>query len=153
MEEKTSSYEADLRFAREAEQERKSSRKILRKRDWQSEETRHTIYTELISPGNGFHIKTLTTFIGEIVPGGVTGMHRHANEAAIYILSGRGYSIVDDERIDWEEGDSLCIPMMAWHQHFNGNKEKPARYLAAINEPLMKYMGLFMMEQREDKKF
>ncbi len=146
-------YEGDIQFAQQQELKRKQAKKILRKEEWQPEESKHAIYTELISPANGFEVTTLTTFIGEILAGGHTGMHRHTTEAAIFILEGRGYSIIEDEKVEWKEGDALCIPVMSWHQHFNTDVERRARYLAAINEPLMKFMGLFVLEHREDKKF
>lgn len=97
--------------------------------------------------------RTIDAHISELPPGGNNNMHRHMNEAIIYILFGRGYSIIEEEgkgpvRIEWEEGDLFSPPLMAWHQHFNGDPEKPARYLAITNVPLMNALGTFIKEQR-----
>jgi gentisate 1,2-dioxygenase len=149
--ERNARYDESLEFSAKEEKLRKSSRKILKKSERSVEESRHQTYIGLVSQNNGFHIRTLMTFIGEIPPGSKTGMHRHYNEAAIYVLSGRGYSVIDGETVEWEEGDCLCIPMMAWHQHFNKDADRPCQYLAAINSPLMKSIGVFHIEQKDDR--
>jgi len=99
--------------------------------------------------------QTIDAHISEIPAGGRNKMHRHINEAIIYILSGRGYSIIQREgepamRVDWEEGDMFSPPLFAWHQHINADAERPARYLAVTNVPLMLKMGLFQKEQKVD---
>lgn len=96
--------------------------------------------------------RTIDAHISELPPGGHNKRHRHVNEAIIYILSGRGHSILQKEgepevRIDWEEGDMFSPPLWAWHQHFNEDSQRPARYLAVTNAPLMITMGLFRKEQ------
>ncbi|MBI3975359.1 MAG: cupin domain-containing protein [Armatimonadetes bacterium] len=96
--------------------------------------------------------RTIDAHISELPPGGHNKRHRHVNEAIIYILVGRGYSIIQKEgepptRIDWEEGDMFSPPLWAWHQHFNTDSQRPARYLAVTNAPLMITMGLFRKEQ------
>lgn len=98
--------------------------------------------------------RTIDAHISELPPGGHNHMHRHVNEAIIYILSGRGYSIIEEEgkepiRIEWEAGDLFSPPLNAWHQHFNADPEQPARYLAITNVPLMTAMGTFVKEQRK----
>src|SRR5581483_5863716 len=53
--------------------------------------------------------RVLSTHLAELAPGGNSVRHRHTTEAIIYIVKGRGYSIVNyegepEERIDWQEG-------------------------------------------------
>ncbi len=99
--------------------------------------------------------KTIDAHISEILPGGHNNMHRHINEAIIYILTGRGYTLLQKDentppiRVDWEEGDVLSPPLNWWHQHFNLDPDKPARYLAVTNALLMTEMGVFKKEQRK----
>ena len=40
-----------------------------------------------------------------------SGKHRHQGGLVIYVLEGKGYSIVDGERKDWEKGDLVLLPM------------------------------------------
>ncbi|MBI3913056.1 MAG: cupin domain-containing protein [Chloroflexi bacterium] len=98
--------------------------------------------------------QTIDAHISEIAPGGHNHMHRHVNEAIIYILTGRGYSLLQDGdnppiRVDWEEGDVFSPPLNWFHQHFNLDPEKPARYLAVTNALLMTTMGVFKKEKRK----
>ena len=100
--------------------------------------------------------RTIDAHVSELPPGGNNHMHRHMNEAIIYILTGRGYSIIEEEgkepvKIEWEAGDLLSPPLMAWHQHFNSDPEKPARYLAITNVPLMSALNAFVKEQRGNR--
>jgi len=97
--------------------------------------------------------KTIDAHISEIAPGGHNNMHRHINEAIIYILIGHGYSLLQDGdnapiRVDWQEGDVFSPPLNWFHQHFNLDPEKPARYLAITNALLMTTMGVFKKEKR-----
>ncbi len=49
--------------------------------------------------------QTLHIYLEEYAPGGRTQKHGHVNEAALYILDGRGYEIHDGVRYDWQAGD------------------------------------------------
>jgi quercetin dioxygenase-like cupin family protein len=67
----------------------------------------------------------------------VSGKHRHQGGLVIYVIDGTGYSVVDGERIDWEKGDLLLLPLKpngVEHQHFNANPEKPALWMAFIHQ-------------------
>lgn len=65
--------------------------------------------------------------------------HKH-NEAIIFVLRGRGYSLLDDERIDWGPGDTLYIPAGVWHQH-EVLSDEPAMVIAIKPLPLQEYLG------------
>src|SRR5262249_11533968 len=62
----------------------------------------------------------------------------------IYVIDGKGYSIVDGERKDWEKGDLVLLPMKpegVVHQHFNLDPSKPAVWAALINMPIHEYLA------------
>ena len=64
-----------------------------------------------------------------------SGRHRHQGGLAIYVVEGRGYTTVNGQRVDWEEGDLILLPIMpngVEHQHFNLDPDKPSRWLAFI---------------------
>jgi quercetin dioxygenase-like cupin family protein len=94
----------------------------------------------------------LQPHVSELPPGGASVNHRHTTEAVIYIVSGRGHTIVswggvDTQRIDWEEGDLFSFPVWMWHQHFNDSDSEPCRYLAVQDTFAVKALGLHQIER------
>ena len=92
-------------------------------------------------------------FLQDLPPGARSGRHRHFNEAALYCLEGRGYSIVDGEHLDWEAGDLNIVHINSTHQHFNADAERPARLLAIHSGSvggIFDFLGQLTVEQQED---
>lgn len=48
----------------------------------------------------------------------------------IYVLEGEGYTLVEDERVEWATGDAVHIPVWAWRQYSNTSKTRMCRYVA-----------------------
>jgi gentisate 1,2-dioxygenase len=69
----------------------------------------------------------LTVAMNQIAPGKYQKKHRHGGEAYLYAIEGRGHSVIDGVRHDWEEGDLVIVDHFAWHQHFNSDPELTAR--------------------------
>lgn len=62
-----------------------------------------------------------------------SGKHIHQGGFGLFVLDGKGYTVVDGVRHDWEEGDLILLPIKAGgveHQHFNLDPNKPSRWLA-----------------------
>jgi len=81
-----------------------------------------------------------------------SGKHRHQGGLVIYVLEGKGYSIVEGERKDWEKGDLVLLPMKPGgveHQHFNLNGDTPTFWMAYIYKPFHDEVA-HGMEQREE---
>jgi gentisate 1,2-dioxygenase len=84
---------------------------------------------------------TIGVDITTIDPNSNDRKHRHSYETIILVLEGRGYSIVEDERVEWETGDAIHIPPWAWHQHFNTDPDNEVKFLSGTNAPLLKSVG------------
>jgi gentisate 1,2-dioxygenase len=84
---------------------------------------------------------TLSVNIGVINPGGNDSKHRHYYETLMFVLEGKGYSVIEGEKVDWEAGDAVYLPPWSWHQHFNADTQKELKYLAATNAPLLQNVG------------
>lgn len=79
--------------------------------------------------------KSVSMTIGGLLPGQKTHLHRHTYETVLYVLEGKGWTLVEDEKIEWEAGDAVYIPSWAWHQHQNLSDTEPAKYIACENAP------------------
>lgn len=72
-----------------------------------------------------------------------SGKHTHQGGLTLFVLKGKGYTVVDGKRFDWKEGDLICLPVKGGgveHQHFNADN-KPSRWLAFINNVYHRIMG------------
>jgi len=98
-----------------------------------------------VEPKDGI-TQTLHIHLEEYAPGGRSQKHGHVNEAAFYILDGRGYEIHDGVRYDWQAGDVAIVHNHCVHQHFNADPERPARALVLKTKPM--YMFLNMLFQK-----
>ena len=85
--------------------------------------------------------QVISMTIGGLHPSGRSGRHRHTYETLLYVLEGTGYSMIEDRRVDWAQGDVVYIPVWAWHHHVNTSSEDRARYLACENAPMLQNLG------------
>jgi gentisate 1,2-dioxygenase len=142
-------YVDALNYAPREEERRRAGRVHVRSDGLIFEPTRIGRIAPAIEPATGFHVQTIGTLFAEIPPGKKSGAHRHSYEETEYVISGNGYTIVEDQRIEWKEGDTLCIPVFSWHQHFNTGKQT-ARFMVHHNRPYMQNMGFLMVEHGEN---
>lgn len=80
-------------------------------------------------------------YVCEIPPGGRTAPQRHLFEAVVYVLAGRGSTTIDAPEgrrsFEWHEGSLFALPLNASYQHHNGSGQRPARFVAVTDLPLM----------------
>ncbi|WP_024678850.1 cupin domain-containing protein [Pseudomonas syringae] len=76
-----------------------------------------------------------------------SGLHRHSYETVIYIISGKGFSMVGDIQIAWTAGDAIYIPVWHWHTHFNTSEDAEVTYIACENTPLLQTLGVALREE------
>ncbi len=100
----------------------------------------------LCSRENGF-LTAGDIMIGEIPFRWNTGKHYHGEEA-IYILQGKGCSIIDGKRYDWEKDSCIFIPFGVVHQHFNLGEET-ARYFSVMAVAFEMFAGVAKVFQYE----
>lgn len=127
-----------------------------RDRKFELVESRGNRQAFLIAPDLGYPVKVMDAHISEIPPGSHTGMHRHMCEAIIYILEGRGYSVIGDrdedmEKYEWEQGDAFCVPAFFWHQHCNLDPNNRAVYYAVTANPMTESIGVAKFEHNEKR--
>jgi quercetin dioxygenase-like cupin family protein len=91
--------------------------------------------------------RTISVTIGGLEPCQTTTRHRHTYETILYVLEGRGLTIIEDRRVEWSSGDAVYIPVWAWHQHTNKSATTKCRYIACENAPLMQNLAAAVREE------
>ena len=84
---------------------------------------------------------TIGVDITTISPNSNDRKHRHYYETVIFVLEGKGYSIIEGDKVEWVAGDALHIPPWSWHQHFNTDIDKEVKFLSGTNAPLLQSVG------------
>jgi quercetin dioxygenase-like cupin family protein len=77
--------------------------------------------------------RAVLVWVHEIAPGSRSGKQLHQGGRLHYVQSGRGHTIIDGVRHDWQEGDEILLPIKfdgVIHQHFNDGDE-PVRLICA----------------------
>jgi quercetin dioxygenase-like cupin family protein len=78
-------------------------------------------------------LSTLLFYEQEIPPGSRSGKIKFQGEQVIYILEGKGYTLVDGVKQQWEAGDVLNLPVRKRGiivQHVNEDAANPAKLVA-----------------------
>jgi hypothetical protein len=81
-----------------------------------------------------------------------SGKHTHQGGLAIYVLEGKGYTVIDGKRLDWEKGDLILLPIKPGgveHQHFNAETGQPARWLAFYYSHFEEALGNLFRQHEE----
>jgi len=94
--------------------------------------------------------KNLDATVHELAPHTTTTIHRHSWDAIEFVESGRGWTEIDGQRIDWRPWDTLHLPSWAWHRHGN-DADKPAVFHTWSVEPMLEQFGVALIEDGGDK--
>ena len=94
-------------------------------------------------------VQSLQMHIETYSPGARSERHGHQNEAAFYILEGRGYEIHDGRRYDWKAGDLVVVHNSCVHQHFNASDTEPFTVLIFKTKPLHFMHSLVFQKELE----
>jgi gentisate 1,2-dioxygenase len=78
--------------------------------------------------------------------GSHTLAHRHTASAVYHVVEGRGYSLVDGVRFNWEQGDTFAMPIWYWHEH--AAPETDAVLFSFTDEPVINAIGQCRAEER-----
>lgn len=79
-------------------------------------------------------IRSLLVFVQEIAPGSRSGKQKHQGGRIHYILEGKGYTVINGVKHEWEAGDAVVLPVKpdgVAFQHFNADPANPVRFIAA----------------------
>lgn len=141
-------YAEEISFAFEEEKRRRASKVLVKSEDLKFEPTVMGPIAYVVDPRIGFHAKALATSLMQIDEGTHSGSHRHLYDEILYVVRGSGRAIVDDRSYDIKAGDSLSIPLFAWHQFFSTSE--PLLLLSHDTRPAMENLGLVLTQHGEN---
>ncbi len=81
-----------------------------------------------------------------------SGRHTHQGGQVLFVLEGKGYSIVDGKKCDWEEDDLIALPIQPGgveHQHFNETPDKPTRWIAFSYFTMREQVGVEFLQNAD----
>ncbi len=81
-----------------------------------------------------------------------SGRHTHQGGQVLFVLEGKGYSVVDGARCDWEEGDLIALPIQPGgveHQHFNEAPEGATRWIAFSYFTMREQVGVEFIQNAD----
>lgn len=96
---------------------------------------------------------TLNMLVQAFEPGDHGKPHRHSNFAIFIVRQGSGYSIIEDEKIEWNEGDVFFAPAWARHEHCNSSETERAILYTVQDVPTVTNMGTWFFQGSENTGF
>jgi len=103
------------------------------------------------NPVNGGHVMATIGASMQLLRPGFTGSaHRHTGSFLYQVARGRGHSVINGERFDWQERDIFCVPSWAWHEHVNASATEDACLFCFSDLPVMEKLGLYREEALAD---
>ena len=119
---------------------------------WEQAEPLISKSGEMITPDpatGGPVLRTMACWIQLIRPGARTCAHHHTSSAVFHVFQGEGYTVIDDQKVEWREGDFFVVPTWAWHEFANQGSEE-AILFSIQDIPVMKSLSLYRDEAYEE---
>jgi gentisate 1,2-dioxygenase len=105
---------------------------------------------EYVDPTTGGPVyKTITFFAQMLRPGERTLPLKQNASLLCAPFEGRGHSIVDGTRLDWEPFDTFAVPGGSWCEHVNESDKSPAILFVASDEPTLKALAFYQKHGRK----
>jgi gentisate 1,2-dioxygenase len=115
----------------EQRKKRPNGRTIVRYRDLPIEKNRNGLQRWYMHPDMDDNaIQTLLAHIQELPPGGRSGKQKSQGGQVAFVWEGRGYTLIDGVRYDWDRHDVLNFPVRTDGivvQHVNLDQENRAQ--------------------------
>jgi gentisate 1,2-dioxygenase len=89
--------------------------------------------------------KTLSPSAERINAGTSSQQRRETASSVYHVIAGSGHSIIGDEKIEWKQGDTFCIPSWYRYEHFAGKEETVYLY-RFDDKPMIEALGFYRWE-------
>jgi gentisate 1,2-dioxygenase len=109
------------------------------------------IIMEYVNPLTGGPVMpTIGASMQLLRPGEHTRAHRHTGSSVYHVARGKGFSVIDGRRFDWQERDIFVVPSWAVHEHANLDDRDDACLFAFHDLPVMNALGIYAEEAYAD---
>jgi gentisate 1,2-dioxygenase len=116
---------------------------LERHKDWDGD-PHDALMVEYVDPTTGSPVfKTITFLVQMLRPGERTLPVRQNASLLVAPFEGKGHSVVDGQRFDWKQFDTLAVPGGAWYEHVNDSDREPVFLFVASDEPTLKKLDLY----------
>jgi gentisate 1,2-dioxygenase len=95
-------------------------------------------------------LPTMACMIQLLRPSEHTTAHRHTGSAVYHVVQGKGCTIIDGQRFDWQKGDILAVPPWALHEHANSSTSADAVLFSIQDLPVLQALGLYYEEELKE---
>ena len=100
-----------------------------------------------INPKTGGPVmQTMGASMQLLRPGEHTKAHRHTGSFLYQVAKGKGFSIINGQRFDWQERDIFCVPSWMFHEHANASQSEDACLFCFNDMPVMNSLGIYREE-------
>ncbi len=145
-------YDQSYRLINEAAETREQGKVIIKGKDIPFQQSRQALLRFLLHPKDWHNVAVpyWYIFINHIKVH--SGKHVHQGGLALYVLEGKGYTVVDGVKYNWKEDDLILLPIKPGgveHQHFNEDLRQPCEWIAFGFNPMME-AAAHRMEQKEE---
>jgi gentisate 1,2-dioxygenase len=90
---------------------------------------------------------TIACYCQALRPGLHTLAHRHTHSTIYHVLEGEGYTVVDGQRLSWEEKAIFSVPGWSTHEHVNTSSSHPAYLFSYTDDPQYRALALHREEE------
>lgn len=105
------------------------------------------IIIEYKNPTTGGPVMTtISAHLQLIRPGVDTKAHQHTHSTVYHVVSGNGYSVIDGEKVEWTQGDTIAIPLWYSHSHHNDTGEDAVLF-SYTDKPAIAALGLWREQE------
>ena len=116
-------------------EQRKSAIQVIKGSKLPQEVNRQGLMRWYMHPAIADTVLTTHLFFEqEIPPGSRSGRLKFQGEQIMYILEGRGYTLIDGVKHSWKAGDVVNLPLRKKGiviQHVNEDPDQPVKFVAA----------------------
>jgi gentisate 1,2-dioxygenase len=104
-----------------------------------------------INPKTGGPVmQTMGASMQLLRPGEHTRAHRHTGSVLYQVAKGKGFSIINGQRFDWQEHDIFCVPSWMFHEHANASQNDDACLFCFNDLPVMNALGIYREEALDE---